>query len=350
MGKAKTTAKTNGGSARSTIKVSSKLQGRATQRGKARATTTRRAAPVLDRPVQSRSPKNLPMNLREFSPKCIAIMYRPQTDEAIEQAKELCTWLQEQGLTVFAAPGQRLNKKATELQANDLDKIDWVIVLGGDGTYLRAVRMLEGRQIPILGINMGSLGFLTETRVENLYRAIEETIQNRMEFRPRSMLKVTIRRKKKIRAAYTALNDAVLERGSSTHLINLAVYNEHHLVAEIKADALIVASPTGSTAYNLAAGGPVCHPDVRAIVLTPVCPHALTTRPLIFPDDQEINFKVLTRDKPVVLTLDGSSVGEITSEDEVSVVRNPVDHYVIRQQSHNYFTLLREKLKFGERE
>lgn len=331
------------------IKEPARLSSRANKRGKKRASSARKAAPVLDRLIPNRA-INLPLHLRNFVPKRIAIMYRPETPDAIAQAKELCSWLQDHKYTVFAAPKQSLNKRAKQLTKKDLDTLDWTIVLGGDGTYLKAVHMVEGRQIPILGINMGSLGFLTETKVEELFKTVLYTLHRKMEFRPRSILKVTIRRGDKIVATHLALNDAVLERGSSTHLISIAVYNERHLVGEIKADALIVASPTGSTAYNLAAGGPILHPDVRALVLTPVCPHALTTRPLIFPDDQEINFKVLTKDKSVVLTLDGASVGEITSEDEISIVRNPSDHFVIRKPSHNYFTLLREKLKFGERE
>jgi NAD+ kinase len=332
------------------LRKKEQLQSRALERAKARATSSKKVAPALDRKTSKKTNDAAAEKLRAFSPKNIVVMYRPQTKDAIAQAKELCTWLQEQNYNVLAAPGQKLNKQTQELTSAELDSVDWVIVLGGDGTYLRAVRLLEGRQVPILGINMGSLGFLTETRIEELYKTVELTIKRKMEFRPRSMLKVTIRRKGKVRAEYTALNDAVLERGSSTHLINIAVFNETHLVGQIKADALIVASPTGSTAYNLAAGGPILHPDVRAIVLTPVCPHALTTRPLIFPDDQEINFKVLTHDKPVILTVDGSMVGEITSSDEISVLRNPVDHLIIRQPKHNYFTLLREKLKFGERD
>jgi NAD+ kinase len=310
----------------------------------------KRAAPILERAVVTQKTLELPEHLTRFAPQEIAIMYRPYTPEAIRQAKELAAWLQEQGFTVFASPGQQLIRGCKKLTQRNLDEIDWVIVLGGDGTYLKAVHMLNGRQIPILGVNMGSLGFLTETRVEDLYRTILYTLQNKMEFCPLSMLKIVVRRKDGTHSTYFALNDAVLERGSSTHLINIAVYSERHLVGEVKADALIVASPTGSTAYNLAAGGPILHPNVRAIVLTPVCPHALTTRPLIFPDDQELTFKVLTHDKRAVLTVDGTYCGEITIDDEVSVIRNPLDHFVIRRPAHNYFMLLRQKLKFGERD
>lgn len=288
-------------------------------------------------------------NLYPFQPKNICIMYRPGTPEAVKQANEMAGWLDEQGFKVFSAIGQSLTKPAKKLVPAKLDEIEWVIVLGGDGTYLGAVRMLEGRQVPILGINMGSLGFLTETRLEDLYKAIISTLQNKNEFRIRSMLNVQVKRGGKTIKEYVALNDAVIERGSSTHLINIEIYSQKYLVGQMRADALIVATPTGSTGYNLAAGGPILHPDVKAMVVTPVCAHALTNRPLIFPDDQQLSFRVLTRDKKAVLTVDGLNCGEITYDDEVVIVRNAKDHFVIRKPSSNYFALLRDKLQFGQR-
>lgn len=289
------------------------------------------------------------MAKKKFAPKNVCIMYRPDTPEAVKQSNELAVWLSDQGFNVFAAINQELKKPAQKLSPAKLADLDWVIVLGGDGTYLGAVRMLEGRQIPILGVNMGSLGFLTEIRIEDLYKAIISTLQNKMEFRVRSMLSVQVKRAGRLKAEYVALNDAVIERGSNTHLINIEVFSQKMLVAQVKADALVVATPTGSTAYNLAAGGPILHPDVHAIVMTPVCPHALTSRPLIFPDDQQLCFKLVTQDKRVVLTVDGVNRGEITHEDEIVIVRSKVDHFVIRKPSSNYFTLLREKLAFGQR-
>jgi NAD+ kinase len=286
---------------------------------------------------------------KKFAPKNIAIMYRPDTKEAVRQANELCVWLDEQGFTVYSALNQDLKKPAHKLTPAKIGELDWVIVLGGDGTYLGAVRMLEGRQIPILGVNMGSLGFLTEIRIEDLYKAIISTLQHKNEFKVRSMLSVQVKRGKRVEAEYVALNDAVIERGSNTHLINIEVFNEMQLVAAVKADALVIATPTGSTAYNLAAGGPILHPDVHAIVMTPVCPHALTSRPLIFPDDQKLSFKLVTQDRRVVLTVDGVNRGEITHNDEIVITRSKIDHFVIRKPSSNYFTLLREKLAFGQR-
>jgi NAD+ kinase len=278
-------------------------------------------------------------------------MYRPGTEEAFKEARNLATWLLRRGFDVFCAPGQKLVKGCRTAEKKYLDDIDWVISLGGDGTYLKAVQLLEGRQTPILGVNMGNLGFLTETPREDLYKAVEATLQGKMDFRPRSMLRVEVHRAGKLLYSRLALNDAVLERGANTHLITIEIYSEKLLVGQVKADALIVASPTGSTAYNLAAGGPILHPEVRAIVVTPVCPHALTSRPLIFPDDQKLCLKLPNLDdkKRAILTVDGAGCGEITSDDEVTVVRSSYDHYVIRKRSANYFNLLREKLKFGQR-
>lgn len=287
--------------------------------------------------------------LKNFEPKCICIMYRPQTPEAMKQAVELAGWLKGQGFAPMAAIGQDLGKQYAHATPAKLDDIDWVIVLGGDGTYLGAVRMLEGRQTPILGVNMGSLGFLTETRLEDLYKTIIATLRGEMEFRRRTMLRVQVRRKGRVLAEHVALNDAVIERGSYTHLINLEIHSQDHLVGQVKADALIIATPTGSTAYNLAAGGPILHPEVHSIVVTPVCPHALTSRPLIFPDDQQLSFRLITRDKKAILTVDGVGRGEITVDDEVVIVKSDVDHFVIRKSTANYFALLREKLKFGQR-
>jgi NAD+ kinase len=306
-------------------------------RKRTKKTATRATSPVV--------PKG-----SDFAPKNIAIMYRPGTESAIKQAKDLASWLKAEGYKVFSTPEQKLLPKMPMVQSRSLDSIDWVIALGGDGTYLRAVRMLQGRQTPILGVNMGSLGFLTETRLEDLYKAVSLTLNGKMEFKPRAMLSVEVRRGDRVMANHIALNDVVLERGSNTHLINIEITSHKHLVGSVKADALIIASPTGSTAYNLAAGGPILHPEVHAMVVTPVCPHALTSRPLIFPDDQELSFRVLTRDKKAVLTVDGVNCGEITVQDEVTVVRNKIEHYVIRKPSSNYFSLLREKLSFGQRD
>jgi NAD+ kinase len=286
--------------------------------------------------------------------KNIALVYRLQTAEAVSMAKKIAAWLKENKHDVFTAPEQKLIAGTKAMKsAKALDKIGLIIVLGGDGTYLRAVRILAGRRIPIVGINMGSLGFLTGNRVEDAFKVIEETLQNKMELCPRAMIHTTIRRKSagkmKTRAEYHALNDVVIERGSGSHLISTAIYSERHLVSEVKADGFIIASPTGSTAYNLAAGGPILHPEAKAFVVTPIAPHSLTSRPLILPDDLQMSFKIDSRTKTAQLIVDGQHETEITPDDEIVIERSHFDHWVVRSPSHNFFQLLQEKLQFGHR-
>ncbi len=282
--------------------------------------------------------------------KNIALVYRLQTTEAVKLAKKISVWLKAKGYDVFTAPQQTLvpGTKAIKTKTT-LDKAGLVIALGGDGTYLRAVRILEGRQIPIVGINMGSLGFLTGNRAEDTFKILELTLENKMDLRPRSMIHVLISRKNKIRAEYHALNDVVIERGLGSHLISAEIYSEKFLVSEVKADGFIIASPTGSTAYNLAAGGPILHPEAKVFVVTPVAPHSLTSRPLIFPDDLQMSFKMDSRTQKAQLVVDGQNETEITPNDEVIIKRSGFDHWVVRTPKHNFFHLLREKLKFGNR-
>lgn len=285
----------------------------------------------------------------------ILLVYRKDTSEARAMATELAAWLQEQDIKVLSHPGQRIKINSRPLPSLAQSKgsrrqtVDLAIVLGGDGTYLEALRVLNGHKVPMLGINMGSLGFLTFSRVEDLYPVVEMALNGKMELRRRSMLKIQLKRKRKPSTQYVALNDMVIERGPLSQLIHVAVSIDQLLINSIKADGLILATPTGSTAYNLAAGGPILHPEVSAFAVTPICPHSLTHRPLILPDDRKIRFHLEEPDQKAVLTLDGQNCGEISFGDEVTVMRNDCDHFILRQPSHNYFNLLREKLRFGER-
>lgn len=284
----------------------------------------------------------------------VVLVYRPETPKAISLAKTLTTWLQERKVKVFTGLEQKLIPGTKALQNKKaLQKMDLLIVLGGDGTYLRAVRMLEGMPIPILGVNLGSLGFLTPTRAEELFTSVEQTLDKKMILQPRSMMSISVKRGSQKAATYLALNDLVLERGSHSQLIDLSFYAGKSLVSEIKADGIIIATPTGSTAYNLSAGGPILHPSANSWVVTPIAPHALTTRPLIFPDDIELKFKLAARmqygGQKANLVVDGRKVGELGSDDELLIKRNPKDHLMVRHPSYDYFHVLREKLNFGDR-
>jgi NAD+ kinase len=280
--------------------------------------------------------------------KNVVIVYRPESASALKMAGEASQWLQAKGLKTYSHPNQKIDG-ILRLKESKLPDVNLVLVLGGDGTYLQAVRMLGGQKTPILGVNMGSLGFLTDIRKDELYTALQLTLQNKMEMRPRAMVEVKMVRDGKEVKAFKALNDVVIERGPFSHLINIAIYSENHLLNEVKADGLVISTPTGSTAYNLAAGGPILHPDVHSVVVTPVCPHALTHRPIIFPDNQALTFKILRKKQRAFLTIDGQNCGDLKSSDEVIVKRAECDHWMLKKPSQNYFDLLREKLKFGER-
>lgn len=304
----------------------------------------------MKKPSAKNSAKSAHNHLELPESSNIALVYRLETTQAVALAKKVAEFLKKQGHEVFTAPGQKL-VPGTKLAktAKQLDALSLVIVLGGDGTYLRAVRVLEGRSIPILGFNMGSLGFLTAHNADTAFATIEDILKGEMELRPRSMIFATIQRKGKTRGEFHALNDVVIERGSMSQLINTAIYADKFLVSEVKADGFIVASPSGSTAYNLAAGGPILHPEAQVLVVTPVAPHSLTSRPLIFPDKCKLAFKLDGKTQKAHFIVDGQKVAEITADDEVVLTRSCYDHWMVRHPDHNYFHLLREKLKFGDR-
>ncbi len=291
------------------------------------------------------------MNQKKFKKKItnVAIVYRPAKPEALELACELGAWLTGRGIKVYSHPERKFklkNKFAPVVK--ELNTLDLVIVLGGDGTYLEAVRLLNGKKAPILGINLGSLGFLTETPSEDLYPVMNMTLDGHMEMRPRSLLKVSVKNKGKVVSKASALNDIVIERGSRSQLISLQTLCGNLPVSEVKADGVIIATPTGSTAYNLAAGGPILHPDVAGFVLTPICPHSLTNRPIIFHDNQKLKLK-LTYSHQATLTVDGKVLCNVSDKEDLIIEKCKTSHYVLKKPTHNYFDLLNKKLSFGKR-
>lgn len=277
----------------------------------------------------------------------VAIVYRPSSPNAFKIAQQVAHWLAEQKILVFTGGSQKAVPKTTKLPKSEIKKLALVVVLGGDGTYLRAIQMLDGHPIPTLGVNLGSLGFLTQTRLEDLYEAILNTLQNRVTLTSHSLLEIQVFSKKN-RRRYFAVNDAVIER-SSSNLINLAIFANSLFASEVKCDGLIIATPTGSTAYSLAAGGPIMYPQVSAVVVTPICPHTLTSRPIIFPDELELTFIVSSAGQKAALVIDGKFVLDLKFEDKIIVRKSHRSYIVVRQPQDNFFTLLRDKLKFGER-
>jgi NAD+ kinase len=226
---------------------------------------------------------------------------------------------------------------------------DVLIVLGGDGTILSAARLAAERGIPILGVNMGGLGFLTEVQLDDLYGALDRLFANDFVIDERLMLHALIHRHGEIVASGTVLNDVVISKGTLARMIELKIAIQGQFITNLRADGLIVSTPTGSTAYSLSAGGPIVNPSVQALILTPISPHTLTHRPLIVPADVEIEVILTSRDDGAMATLDGQ-VGVAIVQGDTTLVRvSDRRTKLVRFPESHYYDVLREKLKWGDR-
>jgi NAD+ kinase len=272
--------------------------------------------------------------------KTIGIVLKPDHPQGKAVLEKLIHWLQQQGKEAFLIDTAK--KKPTLLRS-----LDMVIVLGGDGTLLSAARLLEGLDIPILGVNLGSLGFLTEVTLDELYPTLEKIFKNQYVLDPRLMLKSFIRHSKKEIPQPRVLNDIVVSHGKLAKLIKLEIIINHQFVTWLRADGLIIATATGSTAYSLSSGGPIVHPSVDAIILTPISPHMLTNRPIIVPSNVVVEVVVKTAGTGAV-TFDGQEVFPLEGDDIVHIEASERRLKLIQSPHRNYYQVLRQKLKWGE--
>ncbi|MGE0449209.1 MAG: NAD(+)/NADH kinase [Vicinamibacterales bacterium] len=287
----------------------------------------------------------------------VGILAKSHLHAATTHLLELGEWLSARGVRpIYETATAALMPKAHSWSTLDRDglasDVDMVLVLGGDGTLLgMADRIGAARSgIPILGVNFGSLGFLTEVTLPELYRSLEAAVTGRAFVEERIMLSVAIRRTHEALDTAVALNDAVVAKGTRSRMIDLSVYVGDEFVTRVKADGLIVATPTGSTAYNLSAGGPIVQPNVDALLLTPIAPHTLTNRPIVIPASSTVRVHPnLVEDDEVSVTLDGQCSFALLDGDEVIVQRAPDALRLIRPTTRSYFEVLRTKLKWGER-
>ncbi len=248
---------------------------------------------------------------------------------------------------LLAAGDRRIVERAELPRVADL-----VLVLGGDGTLLALAKAIAEahRDIPILAVNFGSLGFLTEITRPEIYASLDAVLAGRADHDERMMLRATATRAGSAPSTHAALNDIVFTRTALSRMIDLAVWVGDQFVAAVKADGLIVASPTGSTAYNLAAGGPIVHPAMDALVLTPIAPHTLTNRPIVIPADRDVRVRSNGANAGnIYVTFDGQSGFELQEGDEVAIARAPRPLRLVRSPSRSYFEVLRQKLKWNER-
>jgi len=268
---------------------------------------------------------------------------------------EMAGWLDARGVKpIFEADTARLAGlppgRPTASRAELPGQCDLIVVLGGDGTLIGVADLIAraGTDVAILGVNYGSLGFLTEITLPELYDALEATLTGSAEIEARSMLAAETRRDDTPFADHIVLNDIVITKGAMSRIIEIAVEVGAEPVTRVRADGLIIASPTGSTAYNLAAGGPIVHPAVDAMLLTPIAPHTLTNRPVVIHGSSEVSLRpIMEEDDEVFVTFDGQSGFPLRTGDCVMVRRAPRSLRIVKSPQRSYFELLRAKLKWG---
>lgn len=275
---------------------------------------------------------------------------------AADHLDQLAAWLRARNVEpIFDTDTGTLTKAVGETRSRDElpGDVDLVVVMGGDGTLLSmATRTaLAGRDTPILGVNFGSLGFLTEVRIDELYDVLESVLNGTASFDERAMLAADAYRAREHFDSRIVLNDVVFTKAALSRIIELSVSVGTGLVTKVKADGLIVATATGSTAYNLAAGGPIMHPRADAIVLTPIAPHTLTNRPIVIPGNEviEVRPQVVTGLEDIYVTYDGQTGYPLQQDDVVRVRRSERTLRLVKAPARSYFEVLREKLKWGER-
>jgi NAD+ kinase len=284
----------------------------------------------------------------------VGVLARPDLGEAGPTLRDLICWLGARGVGVCleertARLVMDLATSCTVEAAKDVaEHADALVVLGGDGTLLAASHAL-GKPIPVLGVNFGSLGFLTEITLPELYPTLEGVLAGSYRYEERRMLHAVVRREGRPESAGDVLNDVVITKASFSRIIELEVAVDGAFVSSFRADGLIVSSPTGSTAYNLAAGGPILHPALPAIVLTPICPHMLSNRPLVLGDGVSVEVRLRdARDGDVQITFDGQQGFPLAPRDTVTVTRSAHALRLVKAPGRDYFEVLRTKLKWGE--
>jgi NAD+ kinase len=302
----------------------------------------------------------------EQAMKRIGIIAKKNKPEAVSIARSLVEWLQPKKIEVYieeemgrllftAGPSLRAGLPLSDAYINSVersdipDHVEMVIVLGGDGTLLSVARLVGVHEVPILGVNLGGLGFLTEITLEELYRVLERVIQGDFITDERVVLNAAVIRRGERMAEFIVLNDAVINKGALARIIDLETTINEEYLTTFKSDGLIISTPTGSTAYNLSAGGPIVYPSLHCIIITPICSHTLTNRPIVIPDDVEIRAILKTKQQEVILTLDGQQGFSLEFEDVVEVRKAEGRILLIKSPYRHYFEVLREKLKWGER-
>ncbi len=282
--------------------------------------------------------------------KTIGVVVKPNHPEAWQTACELSEWLDKRGVSLIGKPYAESDgpqEMGCGLETLGIGKADLIVVLGGDGTMISTARLIGDYEVLVLGINYGSLGYLTEFRIEEMFPALEAVLGGEYEIDRRVMLHADHWRGEDLIAKGRVLNDIVINKAALARIIEIDVKLDGLFVNSFRADGLIVSSPTGSTAYNLSAGGPIVYPSMNAVVLTPICPFTLTNRPIVVPDTAEIELNLLNENEGVVLTLDGQIGYSMHANDRVVIRKSRTTFNLVQPPNRNYFDVLRNKLKWG---
>jgi NAD+ kinase len=286
--------------------------------------------------------------------KRVGVVLKPHQPDALKTMCELTTWLAARELTLVGGPeiereaiAKQTGCAVAEIAAEKLAaNVDLVLVLGGDGTMIATSRMIGDAEVPVLGINFGGLGYLAEFRIEELYDALESILSGNYRLDKRVMLSVELGGAEEA-TRNRVLNDVVINKSALARIIEIEAYLNGQFVNSFRADGLIVSTPTGSTAYNLSAGGPVIFPSMNAVVITPICPFTLSNRPIVVPDDAIIELRLKTDKEDVALTLDGQVGFPLKIDDQVIIRKSKTTFNLVQPMNRNYFDVLRDKLRWG---
>ena len=288
-----------------------------------------------------------------FAPiKRVGITSKPKKAEIRELVPVLIEWLRERDIEVFIDRETAATLEASEKSwtRNEIPThVDLIVVLGGDGTLLATARALNRRPVPILAVNLGGLGFLTVVTKEELYPALETILAGNFKTDRRVQIEAEVVRSNEVISTFLALNDVVLNKGAIARILDFDVWVNGKFVSTYKSDGLIVCTPTGSTAYSLAAGGPIIVPSVQAFIITPICAHTLSNRPIVLPDSASIEVAVKSQRESVYLTVDGQVGIGVRSDDIVRLKKACSCVELVEPVHKNYFEILRQKLKWGGR-
>jgi len=282
--------------------------------------------------------------------KTIGIAAKITSDVALDYARKVGDDLRERGYDICFDFGtaDKLNDRGPCVAKSDLGKrADLLITFGGDGTLLSVARSAP-KDVPVLGVNMGTLGFLTEVTVEEFPSVLESVLAGKHSTEERVTFDVIVEGPQREKRSYRVLNDATINKSALARIIEMRVTVSGQFVSTFRADGLVVSTPTGSTAYNLSAGGPIVYATMGAVVITPICPHMLTNRPIVLPDALEVEIGIVTKNQEIFLTLDGQEGLPITEHDRVCVRKSDQGVLLVQSPNKNYFDVLRNKLKWGE--